>query len=119
MLDNPDYGPNQAAGDRTPASGTSRRGFLKIAALAGAAVSFGGGVARANGEIGFWAKDLTDQQLIDMYTTILRIRWHERSMCISQAVNELRGGVNEEVRLAALDLHEWAGNVERGVWRRE
>ncbi|MGB3390138.1 MAG: twin-arginine translocation signal domain-containing protein [Pseudaminobacter sp.] len=79
MLDNPDYGPNQAE-DRTPASGTSRRGFLKIAALAGAAVSFDGSVAHANGEIGFWVKDLTDQQLIDMYTTILRIRWHERSM---------------------------------------
>lgn len=80
MLDNPDYGPDHVAESREPALGTSRRGFLKIAALAGAAVSFGAGTARADGEIGFWAKDLTDQQLIDMYTTILRIRWHERTM---------------------------------------
>lgn len=59
---------------------TSRRSFLKAAAMAGAAVSFGTTLARANGEIGFWAKDLSDQQLIDMFTTILRIRWHERTM---------------------------------------
>ena len=61
-------------------SGTSRRGFLKIAGLAGLAVSLGSQVAKANGEIGFWARDLSDEKLIDMYSTILRIRWHERTM---------------------------------------
>lgn len=60
------------------AESESRRDFLKLAAMTGAVVS----VARpsfANGEIGFWAKDLSDEKLIDMYTTILRIRWHERT----------------------------------------
>ncbi len=60
------------------AESESRRDFLKLAAMTGAAIS----VARpsfANGEIGFWAKDLSDEKLIDMYTTILRIRWHERT----------------------------------------
>ncbi|WP_246226214.1 thiamine pyrophosphate-dependent dehydrogenase E1 component subunit alpha [Chelativorans xinjiangense] len=76
MLDNPDH-KNE---ERMSPMATSRRGFLKAAAMAGAAVSFGTSIARANGEIGFWAKDLTDQQLTDMFTTILRIRWHERTM---------------------------------------
>lgn len=60
------------------AESESRRDFLKLAAMTGAVIS----VARpsfANGEIGFWAKDLSDEKLIDMYTTILRIRWHERT----------------------------------------
>lgn len=60
------------------AESESRRDFLKFAAMTGAAIS----IARpsfANGEIGFWAKDLSDEKLIDMYTTILRIRWHERT----------------------------------------
>ena len=60
------------------AESESRRNFLKLAAMTGAVIS----VARpsfANGEIGFWAKDLSDEKLIDMYTTILRIRWHERT----------------------------------------
>jgi pyruvate dehydrogenase E1 component alpha subunit len=78
MLDNPDHKPDSEERERTMT--TSRRGFLKVAAMAGAAVSFGASAARANGEIGFWAKDLTDQQLTDMLTTILRIRWHERTM---------------------------------------
>lgn len=78
MLDNPDH--KAESEERERPMTTSRRGFLKVAAMAGAAVSFGAGAARANGEIGFWAKDLTDQQLTDMLTTILRIRWHERTM---------------------------------------
>ncbi|WEX10809.1 thiamine pyrophosphate-dependent dehydrogenase E1 component subunit alpha [Chelativorans sp. AA-79] len=78
MHDNPD---RKSDGDEHISPlGTSRRSFLKAAAIAGAAVSFGTTLARANGEIGFWAKDLSDQQLVDMYTTILRIRWHERTM---------------------------------------
>ena len=59
---------------------TSRRTFLKGAVGAGAAISFGSRIAWANGEIGFWAKDLTNDQLIQMYTTIQRIRWYERTM---------------------------------------
>lgn len=78
MLDNSDQKITDA-GDGLH-SGPSRRNFLKIAALAGATVSLGGGIARAQGDIGFWAKDLTDEQLVAMYETILRIRWHERTM---------------------------------------
>jgi pyruvate dehydrogenase E1 component alpha subunit len=78
MLDNSDYDTHDKSGGSQ--SGTSRRGFLKIAALAGATISLGSRAARANGEIGFWATELTDQQLIDIYMTILRIRWHERTM---------------------------------------
>lgn len=58
----------------------SRRGFLRIAGLTGVGLSLGTGLARANGEIGFWAKDLSDDKLVDMYAMILRIRWHERTM---------------------------------------
>lgn len=59
---------------------TTRRGFLKVATLAGAAVATVGSVSRARADIDFWAKDLPDEKLVDMYTTILRIRWHERTM---------------------------------------
>jgi len=37
-------------------------------------------VANAQGEIGFWAKDLSDAQLTNMFGTILRIRWYERTL---------------------------------------
>lgn len=60
-------------------SSESRRGFLKLAAITGAAVSVTKRRAFANGEIGFWAQDLPDDKLIDMYRTILKIRWHERT----------------------------------------
>jgi acetoin:2,6-dichlorophenolindophenol oxidoreductase subunit alpha len=59
---------------------TSRRGFLQIAGLAGVGLTMATSMARANGEIGFWSKDLSNEKLIDMYSTILRIRWHERTM---------------------------------------
>jgi pyruvate dehydrogenase E1 component alpha subunit len=58
---------------------TSRRTFLKSIAAAGAAVSLSG-KAMANGEIGYWAKDLSNEKLMEMFSTILRIRWHERTM---------------------------------------
>lgn len=58
----------------------SRRSFLRIAGLTGAGISLGSNVAFANGEIGFYAKDLSDEKLVGMFTTILRIRWHERTM---------------------------------------
>ena len=54
------------AEDVTADFSPSRRGFLKIAALSGAAVSISGQLAYAAGERGFWAKDLADEQLIDM-----------------------------------------------------
>ena len=59
---------------------TSRRGFLKVAALAGAAVAVTGQVTRARADIDVWAKDLSDGKLVEMFTTILCIRWHSRTM---------------------------------------
>ncbi len=58
----------------------SRRTFLKAVAGAGAAVSLSSQFSWADGEIGFWAKDLSDDKLKEMFTTMLRIRWHERTM---------------------------------------
>jgi TPP-dependent pyruvate/acetoin dehydrogenase alpha subunit len=58
----------------------SRRTFLKGVAGAGAAVSLMSRTAWANGEIGFWAKDLPNDKLTEIFTTIVRIRWHERTM---------------------------------------
>jgi pyruvate dehydrogenase E1 component alpha subunit len=63
-----------------PIQSTSRRSFLKGAAAAGAAVSFVHKAAWANGEIGFWAKDLPNDKLTEMFSTICRIRWFERTM---------------------------------------
>ena len=58
----------------------SRRTFLKGAAGAGAAVSLMSNAAWAGGEIGFWAKDLANDQLTEMFNSIVRIRWYERTM---------------------------------------
>jgi TPP-dependent pyruvate/acetoin dehydrogenase alpha subunit len=58
---------------------TSRRDFLKSAAVVGA-VTLAGRHAWADGEIGFWAKDLPNDKLIDMYRTILKIRWFDRTV---------------------------------------
>jgi pyruvate dehydrogenase E1 component alpha subunit len=66
--------------EEDPSSSTSRRTFLKTIAAAGAAVSLSGKSALANGEIGYWAKDLSNEKLVEMFATILRIRWHERTM---------------------------------------
>lgn len=59
---------------------TSRRTFLKVAALAGAAVAVAAPPTRARADIEFWAGELGDDALVGMYRTILRIRWHERTM---------------------------------------
>ena len=59
---------------------SSRRTFLMALAGAGAAVSFSSKLAWANGEIGYWAKDLSNEQLTDMFSTILRIRWFDRTV---------------------------------------
>jgi len=69
----------QQTRDETPFMDTTRRTFLKAFAGAGAAVSLSSQLAWANGDIGFWAKDLPDQKLVDMFSTILRIRWFERT----------------------------------------
>ena len=63
-----------------PPTGLSRRGFLQISALAGATAGLAASMARADGQIGYWATDLPDDRLVDMLRTILRIRWHERTM---------------------------------------
>ncbi|BDW86501.1 thiamine pyrophosphate-dependent dehydrogenase E1 component subunit alpha [Roseicyclus marinus] len=60
--------------------GISRRGFMQIAGMAGVAVGVAGGIARAEGAIGYHAMDLSDEDLTQMLRTILRIRWHERTM---------------------------------------
>jgi pyruvate dehydrogenase E1 component alpha subunit len=44
----------------------------------------GSKLAWADGEIGYWAKDLTPEKLIDMYSTILRIRWFDRTLADKQ-----------------------------------
>ena len=64
-----------------------RRTFLQALAGAGAAISLGSKPALADGEIGFWAKDLSNDQLIHMYTTIQRIRWFERT-CVDKMLTE-------------------------------
>ena len=79
--------------DDAPAS-ESRRGFLQIAALAGAALTTSGRSAFANGDIGYHAKDLPDEKLVDMYRTILRIRWHERTQADQMLGNPDYRGYN-------------------------
>lgn len=76
MSDRSEY----ATTDAAQGVSTTRRGFLKAASLASAAVATIGSAGRARADIDFWAKDLPDDRLVDMYTTILRIRWHERTM---------------------------------------
>ncbi len=75
-------------------SSESRRGFLKMAALTGAVVSVSGRRALASGNIGFYAKDLSDEKLIEMYKTILRIRWHERTQADQMLTNPDYRGYN-------------------------
>ena len=71
--------PNAPTDD--PIQSSSRRTFLKGVAGAGAAVSLlHGAIARAEGELGYWAKDLSNDRLVQMLTDICRIRWHERTM---------------------------------------
>ncbi|HMB83353.1 MAG TPA: thiamine pyrophosphate-dependent dehydrogenase E1 component subunit alpha [Terriglobales bacterium] len=70
--------------DSTSSASTTRRTLLKGFAAAGAAVSLSSKVAWADGEIGYWAKDLPPEKLVDMYSTILRIRWFERTLADKQ-----------------------------------
>jgi len=73
--------PSSADGSaRTSLPSQTRRTLLKGFAAAGAAVSISSKVAWADGEIGYWAKDLPNEKLVDMYSTILRIRWFDRTV---------------------------------------
>jgi len=74
----------QGTTDHKSSAPTTRRTLLKGFAAAGAAVSLGSKLARADGEIGYWAKDLPNEKLIDMYRTILRIRWFDRTLADKQ-----------------------------------
>ncbi|HUL94075.1 MAG TPA: thiamine pyrophosphate-dependent dehydrogenase E1 component subunit alpha [Burkholderiales bacterium] len=68
----PEWGPIRSPGRRT---------FLKGVAGAGAAISLiRASDAHAEGELGYWAKDLPADKQVQMYTDICRIRWHERTM---------------------------------------
>ena len=73
-------GNSREAAEKDPIASPNRRMFLKGAAGAGAAVSLMSKMAWADGEIGYWAKDLPNDKLTDMFNTIVRIRWHERTM---------------------------------------
>jgi len=61
-------------------TGLTRRGFIQVAGIAGAVVGLSGTLARAEGQIGYFAMDLPDDKLKGMLRMILRIRWHERTM---------------------------------------
>jgi len=82
----------QDAGEAPQSEG--RRGFLKLAALTGAAVSLTTRRAFANGDIGYYAMDLPDDKLVGMYRTILRIRWHERTQADQMLTNPDYRGYN-------------------------
>ncbi|MGQ7793588.1 thiamine pyrophosphate-dependent enzyme [Faunimonas sp. B44] len=92
MTDTAESRPEAAETVEMPSA--SRRTFLKGLAGAGAAISLPATAARANGEIGFWAKDLTDDKLVEMFTTILRIRWHERTMADKMLTDPSYRGYN-------------------------
>lgn len=76
MSDILDHSKAETDGTRISAN---RRTFLQGLIGAGAAVSIAG-KAWADGDIGFWATDLSNERLIDMHRTIQRIRWFERTM---------------------------------------
>lgn len=78
--------------ESTPSA--TRRTFLKTVAGAGAAVSLSSQFSWAKGEIGFWAKDLSDEKLKEMFTGILRIRWHERTQADKMLTDPKYRGYN-------------------------
>jgi len=77
-----------------PISSSTRRTFLKGVVGGGAAVSLLTRVARAEGELGFWAKDLSNEKLTEMFTNICRIRWHERTMADKMLTDPKYRGYN-------------------------
>jgi len=72
----------------------NRRMFLKGVAGASAAVTLISKSAWANGEIGFWAKDLPNDKLTEMFNTIVRIRWYERTMADKMITDPKYRGYN-------------------------
>jgi TPP-dependent pyruvate/acetoin dehydrogenase alpha subunit len=84
-----------AKADFDPVSALGRRAFLKTVATASAAATLvTGKFAHAAGESGYWAKDLPNEKLVDMYRTIVRIRWHERTMADKMASEPNYRGYN-------------------------
>ena len=81
------------AEERDAPASPSRRGFLQLAAATGAAVSVGQS-ARALSELPYPAGDLSEDKLVDMYRTILRIRWHERTQADEMLTNPDYRGYN-------------------------
>ncbi|HET9577175.1 MAG TPA: thiamine pyrophosphate-dependent dehydrogenase E1 component subunit alpha [Usitatibacter sp.] len=78
-----------------PVHSESRRDFLKTVGLAGAAIySARATMARAEGELGYWAKDLSNDKLVGMLKTICRIRWHERTMADKMLTDPKYRGYN-------------------------
>lgn len=53
---------------------------MPVAGIAGAVAGLSASVARAEGQIGYFAMDLPDDRLKGLLKTILRIRWHEHTM---------------------------------------
>jgi TPP-dependent pyruvate/acetoin dehydrogenase alpha subunit len=72
----------------------NRRMFLKGVAGASAAVTLISKSAWANGEIGYWAKDLPNDKLTEMFNTIVRIRWYERTMADKMITDPKYRGYN-------------------------
>jgi len=78
-----------------PIQSSGRRTFLKGVAGAGAAISLlHPAIARAEGELGYWAKDLPNDKLVQMLTDICRIRWHERTMADKMLTDPKYRGYN-------------------------
>jgi pyruvate dehydrogenase E1 component alpha subunit len=78
-----------------PIQSSSRRTFLKGVAGAGAAVSLiGSTLARGEGELGYWAKDLPNDKLVQMLSDLCRIRWHERTMADKMLTDPKYRGYN-------------------------
>jgi len=72
----------------------SRRSFMKGLTAAGAGLAFfSGGLSKLAGATGgYWPGDLSKDQLIDMYTRMMRIRWFERTIIDSMlSVKGYRG----------------------------
>lgn len=87
-------GPEIKASESRSNLQATRRGFLQLSAFAGASMALSTKAARANGQIGYWAMDLPDDKLIGMYRTILRIRWHERTMADKMLTDTTYRGYN-------------------------
>lgn len=84
--------PRPEAATEAPQS-ASRRTFFKTAASVGAAASLLPRSTWAQ-DIGYWARDLGNEKLIQMYSDICRIRWHERTMADKMLTDTKYRGYN-------------------------